>query len=147
MPEAVGVARPHRRTVREPPVELGLDERTDVDAVDGQALDLAADLHPPDGGAADHDVGEEDVAQSQAREVARGEAGSSRADVADDGAGEVDLLGTHVPEGDLSDGVAGGLGGGVVGHGATVGPVPDGARPVPTPPPRFGAGWLARLAS
>jgi len=36
--------RVHLRAVGHPAVELGLDQRTDVDPVDGHALDLAGDL-------------------------------------------------------------------------------------------------------
>ena len=37
LPEAVDVGRRHQRALGHPPVELGLDERDDVDAVDHES--------------------------------------------------------------------------------------------------------------
>ena len=84
--EPVGVGRPHLHPVGVAAVELGLHQRHDVDAVDPEVLDLAADVHVDHLRAADHDpaevheleprAGEVDVAEGARRPGRRARSGS-----------------------------------------------------------------------
>ena len=79
---AGGVGRAHLGPVGVPPVELGLDERRDVDAVDADVLDVAGDV----------DVLEPDVAGAKAPQVDLAERRTAQVDVVEGGAVEVDVL-------------------------------------------------------
>ena len=117
-----------------PAAQLGLDERPDLDPVDDEAVDVAADLDPPLAvGAADDDVGEQHLAQPQAGEVDVGDAGAAQPDLPGVGAGEVDLAGAdvagHEPLHGRARVVLVVVVLVVVVHDGTVGPHPDGTRP------------------
>ena len=67
--EACGVGRAHLGPVRIPPVEFGLDQRPDVDAVDRQVHDLAVDIDVAKLDAAHHDPGQVRAAQARTGQV------------------------------------------------------------------------------
>ncbi len=78
-PVARGVGGSHRDPLGVAPVELGHDERGDVDAVDGHVLDLARDL----------DVDQLDASHHDLPEVGLLEPGAGQVDEAEARAGEV----------------------------------------------------------
>jgi hypothetical protein len=55
-PEPVGVGRSHERAVGVAAVELGVDQRADIDTVDGHVIEVGVDLDPLEPGAPDHRV-------------------------------------------------------------------------------------------
>jgi hypothetical protein len=68
-PKTVGVGRPHEPPVRVAAVELGLDQWTHVDPVDGHIVDVAVDLDVLQPGATNHGVYEVDVMEARLAEV------------------------------------------------------------------------------
>ena len=80
MAEALRVGGAHERPLRVAPVQLGLDEGCDVDAVDAHVQELAADLDVGQFHAAHDDVVEVDSAEGRAAEVGGSEAGVAQVD-------------------------------------------------------------------
>src|SRR5262249_12389936 len=70
-------------------VELRFHQGHDVDAVDPQVLDVAADVHVDQGRATDHGPGQIDQLEAGAREVDVAEPGAGQVDVLEPGAGQV----------------------------------------------------------
>ena len=75
----VGIGRAHPGAVRIAAVEFGLDQRHDVDVVDPDVLDLAADVDVHQERAANHGAGQVDVVEQ----------GSGQVDHLEPGAGQV----------------------------------------------------------
>src|SRR6266702_1093526 len=80
--EPFGIGRPHLHAVRVTTVELRLYQGHDVDAVDSQVPDLAAQVHVHQGCATDHDPRQIDQVEARVGEV----------DVVEPCAGQVNVL-------------------------------------------------------
>ena len=84
-----GVGRAHLGPAGVAAVEFGLHQRRDVDAVDPEVLDLAADVDVHQVRPADRDSGQVDQAEACAGEVDVVEVGTGQVDVLEPGAGQV----------------------------------------------------------
>jgi hypothetical protein len=81
-----GAGRAHLYTVAA--VQLGLHQADDVDSVDSQVVDLAADVDVDQGGAADHGRCQVDLVETRVGQV----------DVVEVGPGQVDVLEARAAE-------------------------------------------------
>jgi hypothetical protein len=75
----VGIGGPHLDPVRVAAVELRLHQGRDVDPVDPQVFDVAADVHVHQGGTPDHDPGQINQVEARVGQV----------DVVESGVGQV----------------------------------------------------------
>ena len=111
--ESGRVGRPHLGPAGLAPVELGLDQRRDVDAVDRHVLEVSGDV----------DIGQLDIAHDHAGEVDAPEPGVGQVDLAEFGAaqvGELEPLAAKISTGCV--------------HAPTVGRIPDVRLPEPAAP-------------
>jgi hypothetical protein len=90
--EPVRVGRSHLHQVGLAALELGLDQRRDVHAVDGEALDLPVDPGVEEPHAAHHDVLEPGLAEPRTGQVDVVEVGLVEVDLVEPGPLQVDLL-------------------------------------------------------
>jgi hypothetical protein len=87
--EAGRVGRAHLGPVGIPPVELGVDQGPDVDAIDCQVLDLAVDVHVAQLDAAHHGPIQGDTAEAGAAQVDGVELRAAEVNALEPGATEI----------------------------------------------------------
>src|SRR5680860_949522 len=90
--EASRVSGAHLRSVGIPPVELGVDQGSDVNTTDRQVLDLAVDVDVDELDAAHHDAAQVDGAEGCGVQVRRADLGPGQVHHLEPGIGQVDLL-------------------------------------------------------
>lgn len=118
--EPVAVVGAHLRPIGHPTVELGLDERCDVHAVDDDVLQLPVDPHVEQLDSSHPGLGEERGADVRSREVHVPQACVGEVDVVEGGPSQA-----HAPEPCTGEVLLDELG-----HDRTLGPVPDDLLPL-----------------